>query len=77
MIESHSEYILLKPMVISLGDSTKMLGSYSSFDVKTILNIKLILPANILGSAENSFLEYKINVGNFDVDFGIVGAHDF
>lgn len=47
--ESHSEYILLTPTAISSGDNTKLLGSYSSFQVKTVLNINFVLPSALAG----------------------------
>lgn len=49
VVESHSEYILLDPISISTGDSTMMLGSYSTFDVRTVLNIRFTLPAALAG----------------------------
>lgn len=54
-----------------------MLGSFSTFNVKTVLNIKFTLPANLLGPTDNSFIEFKIDTGTFDVDFGISGLNDF
>lgn len=64
-------------MSIATGDSTNLLGSYSTFDLLTVLNIRFALPANLLGTADNSFIEFKIDSGGFDIDFGIPGGTDF
>ncbi|KAL4492987.1 hypothetical protein ABPG72_020766 [Tetrahymena utriculariae] len=77
LIESHSEYILLSPQPITVGDSTMMLGSYSSFNVLTILNIKFTLPVTLQGTTDNSFVEYTVTNSIFDINFGMVGTSDF
>ena len=62
-------------MPISTGDTTSMLGSYSSFDVRTVLNIRFTLPANLVGYSSTvtdpqGYILFQIKTGSFDRDFG-------
>lgn len=82
ILESHSEYILLTPISISTGDNTNLLGRYSSFDVKTVLNVKFTLPAALIGYSATTtnpqgFVLFTVTTGSFDTDFGITSATDF
>ncbi|EAS04491.2 histone deacetylase family protein (macronuclear) [Tetrahymena thermophila SB210] len=77
LIESYSEYIQLSPQPITVQDSTMMLGSYSSFNALTILNIRLTLPVTLLGTTDNSFIEYTVTTSTFDINFGMTGTSDF
>ncbi|KAL4464499.1 hypothetical protein ABPG73_018399, partial [Tetrahymena malaccensis] len=78
LIESYSDYILLQPQNIASSDDTSMmLGSYSSFDVLTILNVRLTLPVTLQGVTDNSFIEYTVQSSIFQMDFGMTGTSDF
>jgi len=82
ILESHSEYILLTPISISTGDKTNLLGRYSSFDVKTVLNVKFTLPVALIGYSAittnpQGFILFTVTTGSFDTDFGIISATDF